>query len=78
ISIISNGIKTNSAKLNPILRKKARKSLGITDSETIVIGLGVSIYRKGIDIFVKIAQEMPNVRFLWIGRRISPSFLAHN
>ncbi|OLS20837.1 MAG: Processive diacylglycerol alpha-glucosyltransferase [Candidatus Heimdallarchaeota archaeon LC_3] len=78
IEVISNGIKTDSAKINNKLRILARKELGLSEKDTLVIGLGVSIYRKGIDIFVKIAEKLPNVQFIWIGKRIPTSFLAHS
>jgi glycosyltransferase involved in cell wall biosynthesis len=78
ISVISNGIKLTSAKKNMKLREDARAILGLKSSETLVIGLGVSIYRKGVDLFVDIAEKMLNVRFIWIGKRFSTAFLSHS
>ena len=77
IEVISNGINTDSAKIDNKLRVLARKELGLLEKDTLVIGLGVSIYRKGIDTFVKIAEKLPNVKFIWIGKRIPTAFLAH-
>ena len=77
ISVISNGIKLGSAHYNEKLRNAARKQLDLKNDQKLVIGLGISIYRKGIDKFVDIAEKLPEVRFIWIGRRISTAFLAH-
>jgi 1,2-diacylglycerol-3-alpha-glucose alpha-1,2-glucosyltransferase len=77
IEVISNGIRTDSAKINHQIRKLARKKMGLSEKDTLVIGLGVSIYRKGIDTFVEIAKKLPNVTFVWIGKRIPAAFLAH-
>jgi len=76
INVISNGIRLTSAKKSLLLRKNAREVLGLNNGSRLIIGLGISIFRKGIDLFVDIARQMPEFRFIWIGKRISPAFLA--
>jgi 1,2-diacylglycerol-3-alpha-glucose alpha-1,2-galactosyltransferase len=45
----------------------ARKKLGLKDGELMVLGNGQVQPRKRLDIFVKMAKELPDVRFIWIG-----------
>ena len=76
ISIISNGIRLNSAFKSPVLRRQARIKLGLKAADTLVIGLGISLYRKGIDRFIDIAEQLPDVKFIWIGKRLPTGLLA--
>ena len=78
ISVISNGIKLGSAHYSEKIRAAARKKLGLDNEKKLIIGVGISIYRKGIDKFVDIAEQLPDIQFIWIGRRISTAFLAHS
>lgn len=48
-----------------------RKRLGLTTSDVIIANLGFADLRKGIDLFVRIADEVagknPHCHFVWIG-----------
>lgn len=48
-------------------RQAARKSLGILPDEFVVVGNGQVQPRKRLDVFVKMAGELPEVRFVWVG-----------
>ena len=48
-------------------RTDARKKLGIKKDEFVVLGIGQVQPRKRLDVFVKMAKELPNVTFVWVG-----------
>lgn len=80
ISVISNGIKIEKKILSQKMREETRNYLGLKENEKLIIGLGVCIYRKGIDQFIDIANQMhkiPEYKFIWIGKRLPTAFLAH-
>lgn len=77
VAVISNGIRLGSAKVSQSVRRQARSLLGLSPDQKLVVGLGISIYRKGIDRFVDVAQQMSDTKFVWIGKRMPTSFLAH-
>lgn len=45
----------------------ARKKLKFRKNEFVVLGVGQVQPRKRLDIFVKMAKELPNVTFVWVG-----------
>jgi 1,2-diacylglycerol-3-alpha-glucose alpha-1,2-galactosyltransferase len=45
----------------------ARRRLDIKDDEFVVLGNGQVQPRKRLDIFVKMAKELPDVTFIWVG-----------
>lgn len=45
----------------------ARKALKITEESFVVVGVGQVQPRKRIDIFVKMAELLPDVQFIWVG-----------
>lgn len=77
ISVISNGIKIDTSKVNEKLRNASRLRLGLKPSDKLIICVGICIYRKGVDTFIDIAQRMPQYKFIWIGKRLPTPFLAH-
>ena len=48
-------------------KEQARKKLQLPDDEFVVFGLGQLQPRKRLDIFVKMAKELPDVTFIWVG-----------
>lgn len=48
-------------------RAAARKKLGIADDAFVVLGNGQVQPRKRLDVFVDMAQALPDVQFIWIG-----------
>ena len=54
-----------------LARSMLRKKLGISENAKIVLGVGYADHRKGIDLFVDIAersmQASPDLHFVWIG-----------
>lgn len=48
-------------------KKAARKALNLREDSFIVYGNGQVQPRKRIDIFIKMARELPDVQFVWVG-----------
>lgn len=48
-------------------KKAARKKLHINKSDFVVLGNGQVQPRKRLDVFIKMAQELPDVTFVWVG-----------
>lgn len=48
-------------------RKTARKKLNFQENDFIILGNGQVQPRKRLDIFVKMAQQLPGVKFVWVG-----------
>ncbi len=66
---IYNPILLENWKRTPKLRAKGREILGLKEGEFCVMGVGQLETRKGCEDFVKIAKEIPNAQFRWIGGR---------
>ncbi|WP_034550746.1 glycosyltransferase family 4 protein [Carnobacterium funditum] len=47
--------------------KKKRDSLDIPENKFVVLGAGQIQERKGVLDFIKLAKEMPEVQFIWLG-----------
>lgn len=48
-------------------KKLARKNLGLKDNDFVVMGNGQVQPRKRLDILIKAAKKMPDVKFFWVG-----------
>ncbi|MDA6307916.1 glycosyltransferase, partial [Escherichia coli] len=46
---------------------RLRTELGISDNQFIVVGAGQVQKRKGIDDFIRLAEELPQITFIWAG-----------
>lgn len=67
IHVIPNSVNTELFKRDEKVRQKMRKKLGFKKNEFVVINSGQIQPRKGIETFIKIAQNLPEVTFLWVG-----------
>ena len=67
IVAVSNGIDLDQYQKDA--RKEAifREHFGLTKDQPVVICAGLYFRRKGIEDFVKVAERMPHVRFIWLG-----------
>ena len=67
IYVVSNGI--DLARYVPDQAKEAafRQHFQLTGDEQVVVCAGLYFKRKGIEDFIKVAQRMPHVRFIWFG-----------
>lgn len=64
---ISNGIELDYFKPEKSWRKDFRKEFGFSETDKVIIAVGLYIERKGILDFVEIAKEMPDYKFVWFG-----------
>lgn len=77
-------------KTNPLGRKpadiaaariKLRERFGIAPNAPIVLGVGYSDKRKGIDLFieagVKLLDRLPGARFIWLGADAEPDWMTY-
>ena len=64
---ISNGIELEFFKRDEKKGREFRKKYDISDTEKVIIGIGLYIERKGIVDFVELAKRMPQYKFIWFG-----------
>lgn len=67
ITVLYNAIDTSRYTTTPALRRAARKKLGIKAKDFVVMGSGQIQPRKRFDVFIKTAQALPQLHFLWVG-----------
>ena len=67
IYAISNGVDLSFFKHNKKYGKEFRKKYGYSDSDKVIVGIGLYIERKGIVDFVELAKRMPEYKFIWFG-----------
>lgn len=67
VDLLYNTIDMSKYRPSTKKRKEARKVLGISDDEFVVIGNGQVQPRKRIDTFINIAKAMPDAKFIWVG-----------
>lgn len=68
ITYIPNFVSTDSFhKQSPEKILQFKESLNIDPDRFTVIGVGQIQKRKGIDDFIKLAQDHPEIQFIWIG-----------
>ncbi len=66
IKVIYNMIDTKQYKVDPAERQVIREKLGLA-KEFVVVSNGQVQPRKRVDTFMKMASELPEMRFIWIG-----------
>ena len=66
----SNGIHTYKFNRSQKKRKIFRRDNNIKDNETVVGCVGIPSKRKGLDVVVDLAEQMPEVKFIWIGENV--------
>lgn len=78
IVAVSNGIDLNKYKKDEKKEAIFRQHFGIEEGQPVVVCAGLYFRRKGIEDFVKVAEKMPHVRFIWLGsvnKWIIPSYI---
>ncbi|MGT2907847.1 glycosyltransferase family 4 protein [Streptococcus dentiloxodontae] len=64
---VSNGIDLAKYQTSPEKERAFRDYFGLTKNQKVVMGAGLYFRRKGIEDFVKVAEKMPDVTFIWFG-----------
>jgi len=67
ITAISNGIDVKFFEKNKKLGKEFRKKYKYTETDKVIMGVGLYIERKGILDFVELAKRLPQYKFIWFG-----------
>lgn len=65
---ISNGIDLAKYEPAPGDREAFRSRMGFSDSDKVIIAVGLYFERKGILDFVQMAKDMPDYKFVWFGK----------
>ncbi len=78
ILAVSNGIDLAKYRKDPRKEEIFRQYFGIEEGQPVVVCAGLYFRRKGIEDFVKVAERMPHVRFIWLGsinKWLIPSYI---
>lgn len=67
IFAISNGIDLQDYRRNEEAGREFRKKYGFSDTDKVVMSVGLLIKRKGVHDFAEIARRMPQYKFIWFG-----------
>lgn len=67
IIALSNGIVLKDYEPNENYVKEFKEYFNIKEGEKVVIGVGFYFKRKGIDDFIEVAKQFPDVKFIWFG-----------
>lgn len=67
ISAISNGIDTSFFQKDKRLGMEFREKYGYSSDDKVIMGIGLYLERKGILDFVRLAQMLPEYKFIWFG-----------
>lgn len=65
---VSNGIDLAKYEPAPGDREAFRSRIGFSDSDKVIIAVGLYFERKGILDFVQMAKDMPDYKFVWFGK----------
>ncbi len=78
IIAVSNGIDLNKYQKDAHKESVFREHFNIQEGQPVVVCAGLYFRRKGIEDFVKVAERMPHVRFIWLGsinKWLIPSYI---
>ncbi|EHJ55670.1 hypothetical protein HMPREF9318_02136 [Streptococcus urinalis FB127-CNA-2] len=67
IYAVSNGIEIEKYGPKPEKEASFREYFNLKENQKVVICAGLYFMRKGIDDFIKVAEKMPDVTFIWFG-----------
>lgn len=69
IEILPNAIDTIMFRNDEKLRMLGRKRFGLNKDDRVILSVGQVQSRKGIKDFIKIAQELQQLTFIWVGNQ---------
>lgn len=70
VEVVSSGVDLERFRYSEAKRESFRRRYGLTGPT--VLSVGQVIPRKGVETFLEVARRLPEVRFLWVGPRLSP------
>jgi 1,2-diacylglycerol-3-alpha-glucose alpha-1,2-glucosyltransferase len=74
INVLSNGVDLERFQFDQARRQRFRSKYGVPDGSKVVYAIGVVCLKKGIEAFPEVAVKLPELRFVWVGKR---SILYH-
>ncbi len=74
IKVLSNGVDLERFSFQQERRERFRSRYGIPDESIVAYSIGVVCVKKGIEIFPLVARALPDLGFVWVGKR---SLLYH-
>jgi 1,2-diacylglycerol-3-alpha-glucose alpha-1,2-glucosyltransferase len=74
IQVLSNGVDLERFRLQQERRERFRSRYGIPSESVVAYSIGVVCVKKGIESFPLVARALPDLGFVWVGRR---SMLYH-
>lgn len=71
IFVVSNGIDISLYKdsYDELELNNLREKFSINKNKKLVIGIGFYFVRKGLQDFIEVAKKMPDIQFIWCGKR---------
>ena len=67
IHVVSNGIDLNRYQRDEEKVTAYRKYFSLEEGDKVVLGVGLLFQRKGLPDFVKVAEKLPDYKFIWFG-----------
>ncbi|AMC92494.1 glycosyl transferase family 1 [Erysipelothrix larvae] len=67
IVAVSNGIDLDAYKKDEVKIQAFRKYFNLSETDKVVMSVGLYFERKGIHDFIEIARHFPHVKFIWFG-----------
>jgi 1,2-diacylglycerol-3-alpha-glucose alpha-1,2-glucosyltransferase len=69
VEVLSNGIDLRRFAFDQERRLRFRDKVGLAEDRTTVYTVGVVCLKKGVKVFPKVARQLPQMDFVWIGKR---------
>jgi len=69
IRVVSNGVDIHRFAFDRERRTRFRAAHGIPEDAKVVYSVGVVCLKKGIEVFPEVARSLPELTFVWVGRR---------
>lgn len=70
IEVLPNPVNNEFFHKSAELREKGRKQYRIPSNTFVVLGVGNTILRKGVNEFIKLAHKFPKATFVWVGDKL--------
>ncbi|HYB06717.1 MAG TPA: glycosyltransferase family 4 protein [Nitrososphaerales archaeon] len=69
VEVLSNGINLESFRFEQERRRRFRERYGIPFGCRVAYMVGVVCLKKGVEVFPEVARAVPDMDFIWVGRR---------
>lgn len=67
VEVVYNIVNTANYHTTPADKQRARKKLGLSEKDWVVVGSGQLQPRKRVDSFIQTAARCPDMQFIWVG-----------